>query len=342
MSDYHATQDPSSTLWDSFWESFHEGNFFQTYEFGEISKMASRRTKTARLAIDHNGKPIAVVQGTYTRYFGFGMTLQVIRGPVTCLETKDAIQLVDCYLLNELEELCKRKRIVLLELWVLDSWQLRDVLLKKGYALVGKINDYVVNLEGGAQKLWENIHHNKRRNIKTAEREGVEIVQSRNYQDLETFCLLHEAAAKRDGFSAVPRSWFEAAWKMYKPESWCLFLAKWKGTTIAGVYVVTHGNTVYAWRAGSLTEGLKVRPNDLMHWKAMEWACANGYTKYNMGMVDEPIPTEESSKWGIWRWKREWNGSLERIEIFDKTILPQYKTVLHARDIVYETIKRFR
>jgi lipid II:glycine glycyltransferase (peptidoglycan interpeptide bridge formation enzyme) len=121
-----------------------------------------------------------------------------------------------------------------------------------------------------------------------------------------------------------------------------VFLANWKGKSIAGVYVVTHGKTVYALRAGSLTEGLKVRPNDLMHWKAMEWACTNGYLKYNMGMVDEPTPTEKSAKWGIWRWKREWNGCLERYEIFDKTVLPQYKPVLQARNIVYETIKRLK
>lgn len=341
MSDYQAIQDPSAKLWDSIWDSSREGNFFQSYEYGEISQMASRKTKIARLAITLERRPIGIAQGTYKSYFGFGMTLQVIRGPVTFAEKKDNVHLVD-YLLKELEGLCKRKRIINLEIWVLDSWQLRDELLKAAYSPVGKINDYVINLEKGAQNLWENIHHNKRRNIKMAEREGVEIIQSRDRKDLEAFCRLHEASAKRDGFSAVPCSWFEAASKIYKPESWCIFLAKWKEKSIAGVYVVTNGNTVYAWRAGSLTEGLKVRPNELMHWKAMEWACRNGYSKYNMGMVDEPTPTEDSGKWGIWRWKREWNGSLERIEIFKKTVLPRYKYVLQARNIVYETIKRFK
>jgi len=337
--EYYVFQDPSAELWNSFWESAYEGNFFQSYEYGEISKTASPKIKIARLAINLDGKPVGVVQGTYTSYFGLGMTLQVIRGPVTSVGKKDNLQTVD-YLLKELEDFCKRKRIVLLEIWVLGSWQLRDMLLRTGYFQVGEINDYVVDLGQGVQKLWASIHHNKRRNIKTAEREGVEIVQSRSREDLETFCMLHEASAKRDGFSAVPRSWFRAAWNIYKPESWRLFLANWQGKSIAGVFIVAHGKTVYAWRAGSLTEGLKVRPNELMHWKAMEWGCTNGYSKYNMGMVDEPTPTETSDKWGIWRWKREWNGSLERIEIFNKTVLPQYKPVLQATNILYETIKR--
>jgi hypothetical protein len=61
-----------------------------------------------------------------------------------------------------------------------------------------------------------------------------------------------------------------------------------------------------------------------------------------MGMVNEPVPTDKSSGWGIWRWKREWNGSLERIEIFRKFILPQYRHLLRARNIVKVVSNRFQ
>jgi lipid II:glycine glycyltransferase (peptidoglycan interpeptide bridge formation enzyme) len=340
MSGYAVVENPSAELWNSFL-TFHDGNFFQSFEYGEILKIAYPRTRVARLCIIHNGKPIGIVQGTYTSYLGFGMTLQVICGPIVNAETNGDFQLVRSFL-KELEDYSKRKRIIYADIWVPDSWQLQEVFFKMGYASVGKINDYVVNLEEGVQKLWESIDHNKRRNIKKAVREGVEVVQSHSHEDLETFYSLHEASAKRDGFSAHPRSWFEAAWKTYKPESSRVFLAYWKGKSVSGVYVVTHGKTVYALRAGSLTEGLEARPNELMHWKIMEWACENGYSKYNMGMVDEPPPTKESSKWGIWRWKREWNGSLERIEIFDKIILPKYKPILQARNFVYNGIRRLK
>lgn len=341
MSDYYSIQDPPFEFWESFWQSSKEGNHFQSYEYGEILKLASPKEKIARLGISLNEKPAGIAQGTYTSYLGFGMDLRIICGPVISTAEKDSSNLAQ-HLVEGLEKICHDKRIIRLEVWPLASLQLRDMLLKNGYAPVGKINDYVINLEPDSQKLWNSINHNKRRNIKMAEREGVEIIQSQSRDDLESFCLLHEAAAKRDGFSPVPRTWFEEASKIYKPESWRIFLAKWNGKSIAGVFSVSHRKTFYALRAGSLTEGLKVRPNDLMHWKAMEWACANGYLKYNMGMVDEPTPTEKSDKWGIWRWKREWNGSLERIEIFNKTVLPQYKPVLQARNIVYETIKRFK
>jgi lipid II:glycine glycyltransferase (peptidoglycan interpeptide bridge formation enzyme) len=121
-----------------------------------------------------------------------------------------------------------------------------------------------------------------------------------------------------------------------------VFLAHWKGKSVSGVFVVIDGKTVYALGAGSFATGWEARPNDLLHWKVMEWACENGYLKYNMGGVDEPPPTEGSSKWGIWRWKREWKGNLERIETFDKIILPQYKPMLQARNLVYRGIRRLK
>jgi lipid II:glycine glycyltransferase (peptidoglycan interpeptide bridge formation enzyme) len=135
---------------------------------------------------------------------------------------------------------------------------------------------------------------------------------------------------------------FEAIWNNYNPELSKVFLANWKGRSVSGVFVVVQGKTVYALNAGSLVEGWEVRPNDIMHWKVMEWACANGYLKYNLGGVSEPPPAERSSSWGIWRWKREWNGNLERIEIFDKIILPKYKPILQARNFVYEGLRQLK
>jgi len=49
------------------------------------------------------------------------------------------------------------------------------------------------------------------------------------------------------------------------------------------------------WRSASFREGdgacgeqfplstLHLRPNDLLHWRAIEWACAEGLTKYGLG-----------------------------------------------------------
>jgi len=339
LSRYVVAENLSAESWNSFLNKFTEGNFLQCFEYGEIAKIANPRKKVVRLSITYDGEPVGIVQGIYPVYFGFGTTLRVDWGPIMNPESGANLQLV-VSLLKKLEDCCRRRQIIHAQFSVPDSFQLHGIFHKMNYVSAGKSNEYVVNLKEGVQRLWMNIHHNKRRNIKKALEEGVEIVQSHRNEDLTTFYSLLEASAKRRGFNPYPHSMFETIWKTYKPELSKVFLAHWKGKTVSGVFVVIHGKTVYALGAGSFATGWGARPNDLLHWKVMEWASKNGYFQYNMGGVDEPPPTKESTKWGIWRWKREWKGSLEKIETFNKIILPQYKPMLQARDLGYKGIIR--
>jgi lipid II:glycine glycyltransferase (peptidoglycan interpeptide bridge formation enzyme) len=342
VSGYAVVENPSAELWDSFLkEASPEGNFFQCFGYGEMVKTAYPRRKIVRLLISYGGKSIGIAQGTYPVYLGFGTTLHVNWGPIVCVETGENLQFVGS-LVKEIEAYCRRKRIIQALFSVFGSWKLQEVFHKMNYSAGRKANEYVVDLEEGVEKLWMKIHHNKRRNIKKALGQGVEINQSHSNEDLKTFYSLLNASVKRQGFIPYPRPLFEAIWNNYNPELSKVFLANWKGRSVSGVFVVVQGKTVYALNAGSLVEGWEVRPNDIMHWKVMEWACANGYLKYNLGGVSEPPPTERSSSWGIWRWKREWNGNLERIEIFDKIILPKYKPILQARNFVYEGLRRLK
>ena len=342
MSKHSIIENPPAELWKPFLKMSSEGNFEQCFEYGEIAKLAFPSTKVARLAITSDGDTAGTVQGTYSSYLGFGTSLRVMRGPVVNTENEEKLLLIE-NLLEALEDYGKRKRIIHAEILVPETWQLHEIFQKLGYSTAGRLNEYVVNLEKGKDELWRNIAHNKRRNIKKAMKKGVEVVQSHNHGDLRAFYSMLEAAEKRGGFSSYPLSWFEAVWKVYEPiELSKVFLARWKGKSVSGVFVVVHGKTVYALAAGSFTEGWKVRPNDVMHWKVMEWACQNGYSKYQMGLVSEPPPAEGSKAWGIWRWKREWKGRLERIQIFDKLFMPRYILVLKTKKLAERAYALFR
>jgi len=339
MPRYSVVENPSVQLWNSFVETFPEGNFDQCFEYGEITKLAFQRSRVIKLAVTHKGTPLGIVQGNYSSHFGFGMTLRVMRGPLVRIENEEAPQLVE-NLFNALEDYAKRNRIIKAQVLVPVTWQLQEVFNALGYAVVGQTNEYVVSLEKGVDELWKSISHNKRRNIKKATSKGVEVVQSHKHEDLLTFYSMLKAAKERGGFSSYPLSWFEAVWKVYKPELWNVFLARWKGKDVSGVFTVVHGKTVYALAAGSYSEGWEVRPNDKMHWQIMEWASQKGYTRYYMGLVTEPPPAQGSNRWGIWRWKREWNGSLKRIRRFEKLFFPEYKFILKAKETVERAYTR--
>jgi CelD/BcsL family acetyltransferase involved in cellulose biosynthesis len=342
MSEYSIIEKPSPELWKSLLDMCPEGNFEQAFEYGDISEMAFPNSQTIRLAITSNGKPVALVQGTYSRYLGFGMNLQVMYGPVAKAKNQESLLLME-KLLRAFEENAKRRRIIHAQILVPEAWHMQEVADKLGFSLGGYLNEYAVKLEKNPEELWAKISRNKRKNIKKAAKKGVEVVQSHDIDDLHTFYSMFEATKKRKGFWSYPLSWFESVWKLYKPaELSKVFLARYNGKPASGVFVVIHGKTVYALAAASFTESWKVRPNDIMHWKVMEWACQNGYSKYHMGLLSEPPPTEESCSWGVWRWKREWNGNLERIQRFDKLLMPRYKLVLKGKELAEQIYKFFR
>jgi hypothetical protein len=332
MSEYSIVEDPPAKLWDSLLQKFPQGNFEQCFEYGEISKIAFPKTNVARLAVTCGEEPIAVVQGTYSKYLRLGMTLRVMRGPLVAVEKEEASRLVE-NLLKALQNYAKKKHIIQAQVLVPEAWQFDRAFHHLGYSSTGEINEYTVNVERSVDAVWRSISHNKRGNIKKAADEGVEFFESHKQEDLPTFYAMLEAAEKRKGFSSYPLSWFKSVWKVYKPELSRVFFARWKRKNVSGVFTLIHGKTVYALAAGSFSEGWKVRANDMVHWKAMEWASQNGYSRYHMGMVSEPPPTENSSTWGIWRWKREWNGNLDRIRIFDKMLLPRYKLIIKAKKV---------
>ena len=342
MSKPKIIENPSPELWNKFLTKIPNGNFEQCYEYGEISKLAFPRTIVIRLAALDHGKPVGILQGMYSKYFGFGMTLGAMHAPLVDIKNSNREEIAKS-LLEALEEHAKRNRIINARIMALEKWNFNKIFVSLGYKTAGKLNEYVVDLEKNVEELWRSISHNKRRNIKKAMKEGVEVFQSRDPKDLLKFYSMLVAAEKRGGFSSYPLSWFEAVWKIYKPELSRVFIARWNGKEVSGVFTVIHGKTVYALAAGSFSEGWKVRPNDIMHWKVMEWACKNGFTRYHMGLVSDPPPSKESNSWGVWRWKREWKGELHRLVIYEKTFLPKYKFILKLKQTLqksYEKIKK--
>jgi len=347
MSGYQIIEDPKIEIWNSFLREFPDENFDQCFEFGDISKKAFSKTRVVRLAIAREGesnKYVGIIQGNYSRYFGFGMNLEVMRGPLVNSKRANTMQFVE-YLIKELEEYCKKKRIIRIRIWMPENWGMDKVLNTLSYTEVGKYNSYIINFGNGLEDLWKNIDHNKRRNIKKAMKEEVEIYQSHDYEDLKKFYAMLEAAQTRGGFSGYPLSWFKACWDIYPRELSRVFLARWRDKVVSGVFTIIHGDTIYGKGAGSFEEGWKARPNDIMHWKVMEWACENGYKKYHLGLVSEPPSIEGSASWGIWRWKREWRGNLEKIRVYERVLLPKCKFILKGKELVeifFKYLRRLR
>jgi len=326
MGKIRIVDNPSKRDWAQFLDKIDVGNLQQSFEYGEVVKLINPHTKVIRLlALNDNNAPVGLVQARYNSKFGFGDRLEVggVYGYGPVVDNIEAKQKVLSELVTSLEKFAKKEKICESFIFTLERVNVLETL---DYVFERSFNVYKVSLDGDVEDLWKRIAHNKRRNIKKAQKHGVEVICSQSHDDLASFYKMHVISGKRAGFIPQPFTYFDSFLKVFRALGKAkVFLALFDGKPVAGVFVVIHGNTAYALGAGSYEEGWHVRSNDILHWKAMEWACNEGLSYYHMGFVSDPPPIEGSPGWGLWRWKREWKGLLEKVFVYHKVFMPKFK-----------------
>ena len=329
------TSKPQYDRWNSLLDSLPHGNLDQTHEYGESMKRAHPGSELVRLLAFEKEPAVGVLQGLYQRKRGYGRNLKVggSYGSAPVASFEDGKEEIIVSLLQALNGFAVRNRIVEGEIHWPQEWGFSSIFEDLKYEATSSYNVYVVPLNGPSSDLWSKMHPNKRRNVKKAELAGVRVECGRTAQDFQSFLGMLKAAALRANFD--PRiSEIEELWKEFSPKgSARIFLSKWKDRDVASTFIITHGDTAYARAAGSVEDAWEVRPNDIVHWKAMEWACEQGYSWYSMGGVEYPEPHEGCPGWGLWRWKREWRGILERILVYSKVYLPTLRKLMDASRI---------
>jgi N-acetylglutamate synthase-like GNAT family acetyltransferase len=134
------------------------------------------------------------------------------------------------------------------------SWTLLDWFPRFGFRHRLLEGDVALDLANGPDALFKQFHENRRRNIRAAVKNGVEVSQTSKREDLLEY------------------------YEVY---------VKWRQTErkkIVGIILRFYpGGLLEFSSASCLDEFLNLRPNDLLHWRAIEWACAEGFQRYSLG-----------------------------------------------------------
>ncbi|MGG8409223.1 lipid II:glycine glycyltransferase FemX, partial [Streptomyces sp. 12297] len=129
----------------------------------------------------------------------------------------------------------------------------------------------------GFNQLW-------RRNIKKAEKAGVEVVQG-GYEDLPTWQHLYEITAERDKFRPRPLSYFQRQWTALNsedPNRMRLYIAKHEGEPLAAATMLTVGQHVWYSYGASANHKREVRPSNAMQWRMLRDSYALGASVYDL------------------------------------------------------------
>ncbi|MCI0660650.1 MAG: GNAT family N-acetyltransferase [Acidobacteria bacterium] len=265
------------------------------------------RRPFAVLALDGN-----VVTGVVT---GLHEGLHIICGlsarPQVC-QRKDANQAqVSKALSQGLLEMAEGKA----ELITLYTWTAMDGFLKEGYSVREYSDDNgvaVLDLAKGPDALFKSFSQTRRTDIRNAIKMGLEISQLATDEEFNAFYDVYVEWCKQKQFA--PNSFEIMRQTITLTNNRRLFIAKYDNKVIAGVILrfVPGGIIEYAANC-SLREYQKLRPNDIIHWRVIEWACKKEFTLYSLG--------------GAHLFLRRFGGALQTTYRYryDRTWLRQYE-----------------
>lgn len=183
------------------------------------------------------------------------------------------------------------------------------------------------------QELLAGFNQQWRRNIKKADKAGVEVTLGSD-TDLPAFHELYTETARRDDFTPRPLSYFRGMWEAMTAESserLRLYLAHHEGHLVAATTMVQVGvHTWYSYGASS-TERREVRGSNAIQWRMMRDALAAGAAVYDLRGITNTL-AEEDPHIGLLRFKLGTGGfAAEYLGEWDLPI----SRVLHAAFDLY-------
>lgn len=169
--------------------------------------------------------------------------------------------------------------------------------------------DFVLSIstiKGKPDDLAGKIDSNDFRNIRKAEKRGVQIENGTSTQQLQEFYSMHVATRRRHGVPVQPWRFFVLMKQEILDNGMGqIWIARKDNYPVAGA-IFLHWNNTLTYKFGASTDqGRENFANDLLMWRAMCWGCQNDFTSLDWGRSD-------IGEAGLRRYKKKW-GSDEMI-----------------------------
>jgi Acetyltransferase (GNAT) domain len=162
------------------------------------------------------------------------------------------------------------------------TWSRLPSMTRHGFRERQEEGSVVLDLSLGPDALFRKFSRTRRQDIRTSIRAGVTVEVSTSTNDMIEYYENHRAWAERKGLPVQPWEQVENAVSLVSNRR--LFLARHEGKVIASLTVrFAPSGVAEAAGSSSLAASLDLHPNDLLHWRAIEWACAQGLRHYSLG-----------------------------------------------------------
>jgi hypothetical protein len=172
------------------------------------------------------------------------------------------------------------------ELVSIYSWTGLESPLGLGFRRAEIEGAVVLDLTKGPDALFREFSADKRRNIRFSIKSGVEVAQATTQEDLVDFYDVYRAwrgtNRKEIEGQQIPFSTFERAFAL--TENRLVLMARHSRRVIAtNTFRFYPGGLFESAANYSRPESMNLKPNELLQWRGIEWACHNHMQRHSLG-----------------------------------------------------------
>jgi lipid II:glycine glycyltransferase (peptidoglycan interpeptide bridge formation enzyme) len=139
----------------------------------------------------------------------------------------------------------------------------------------------MLDLTKGADELFKQFAQTRRTDIRNAIKRGMEVVIAGTNDEFRAYYKIYTDWCRQ---KKIAPSSFEVIAEALRLPNRRLFLLRYKGNFIAATIIRLYPKAMIEYAANSsINEYLKLRPNDLLQWRIVEWACREGFKRYSLG-----------------------------------------------------------
>ena len=174
------------------------------------------------------------------------------------------------------------------------------------------------------EDLWAGLNQQWRRNVRKAEKAGVEVAVG-DRAALADFHPLYVVTARRDGFTPRPLTYFQRmmdALSAEDPERFRLYLARHEGELLAATIMVRVGDHAWYSYGASADHKRELQPSNAIQWRMLTDAHAAGAAVYDLRGISDTLD-QDDPLFGLIRFKLGTGGeAVEYVGEWDRVLRP--------------------
>ncbi len=309
--------------WDDFAAESPNGHFFQSFEFGEVKSKAG--WKPIRIAVEYDGKIKAAVSILKIKIPLFKMSIfYAPRGPVVDFTDRELFR----SLLKGIREEAKREKVIFFKIDAgipATDRNVVDILKEAGFIIASRHCDklgtqpttvFRINLQKSLEEIEGRFDKTTRRNIRISEKKGVIVKEDNSKEGFNAFLLLLIKMIRHKKIAAYDAKYYRDIWEILYPHRMGrLFLARYNGKIVAGVFVYLFGKKCWlAYGAFDNRYGF-VCPNQALHLHVIKWAKEKGCIWYDLrgtGIINPDNAQPGKPFYGLYIFKKGFGGEFVR------------------------------